>query len=47
MGDAKKILDVNLTGTINVLNAFQPLATEGTSAVIISSMSGYMVPPQG
>lgn len=47
MGDAKKILDVNLTGTINVLNAFHPLATEGTSAVIISSMSGYMVPPQG
>ncbi|MFS0875181.1 SDR family oxidoreductase [Solibacillus isronensis] len=47
MGDAKKILDVNLTGTINVLNAFYPLATEGTSAVIISSMSGYMVPPQG
>ena len=47
MGDAQKILDVNLTGTINVLNAFYPLATEGTSAVIISSMSGYMVPQQG
>ena len=47
MGDARKILDVNLTGTINILNAFYPLATEGTAAVLISSMSGYMVPAQG
>ena len=47
MGSAAKILDVNFTGTLNVLNAFYPLATEGTSAVLISSMSGYMVPPQG
>jgi NAD(P)-dependent dehydrogenase (short-subunit alcohol dehydrogenase family) len=47
MGDARRILDVNLTGTVNVLNAFYPLAIEGTSVVIISSMSGYMVPKQG
>lgn len=47
MGTAEKILDVNFTGTLNVLNAFYPLATEGTSAVLISSMSGYMVPTQG
>lgn len=47
MADARRILDVNLVGTINVLEAFYPLATEGTSAVIISSMSGYMVPRQG
>lgn len=47
MGDARKVLEVNLTGTINVLNAFYPLATEGTAAVLISSMSGYMVPGQG
>lgn len=47
MGSAEKILDVNFTGTLNVLNAFYPLATEGTSAVLISSMSAYMVPTQG
>lgn len=47
MGTAEKILDVNFTGTLNVLNAFYPLATEGTAAVLISSMSGYMVPTQG
>ena len=47
MGDAAKILDVNFTGTLNVLHAFYPLATAGTSAVLVSSMSGYMVPPQG
>lgn len=47
MGSAEKILDVNFTGTLNVLNAFYPLAVEGTSTVLISSMSGYMVPTQG
>ena len=47
MGTADKILDVNLTGTLHVLNAFYPFATKGTSVVLISSMSGYMVPTQG
>ena len=47
MGSAEKILDVNFTGTLHVLNAFLPLATEGTSTVLISSMSGYMVPLEG
>lgn len=47
MGTAEKILDVNFTGTLNVLEAFYPIATEGTSVVCISSMSAYMVPTEG
>ena len=47
MADSKRITEVNLVGTGIVLDAFYPLATEGTSVVIISSMSGYMVPRQG
>lgn len=47
MGSAEKILDVNFTGTLNVLEAFYPLATENTAAVLVSSMSGYMVPLEG
>ena len=47
MADSRRITEVNLVGTGLVLDAFYPLATEGTSVVIISSMSGYMVPRQG
>lgn len=47
MADSKRITDVNLVGTGIVLEAFLPLATEGTAVVCISSMSGYMAPRQG
>lgn len=47
MADSKRITAVNLVGTGLILDAFLPLATEGTAAVMISSMSAYMVPRQG
>jgi len=47
MADSKRITDVNLVGTGLILDAFLPLATEGTAAVCISSMSGHLVPKQG
>lgn len=47
MADSKRITEVNLVGTGIILEAFLPYATEGTAVVLISSMSGYMVPRQG
>ena len=47
MADSRRITEVNLVGTGIVLDAFLPLATEGTAVVCISSMSGYMAPRQG
>ena len=46
MGDAHRILEVNLVGTGIVLDAFYPLAEEGTVAVCISSMSAYPPSPR-
>ncbi|WP_168193794.1 SDR family oxidoreductase [Lysinibacillus sp. SGAir0095] len=47
MADSRRITEVNLVGTGIVLEAFLPLATNGTAVVCISSMSGYMAPRQG
>lgn len=47
MADSKRITDVNLVGTGLILEAFFPLAEKGTAAVMVSSMSAYMVPRQG
>lgn len=47
MADSRRITEVNLVGTGIVLDAFYEQATEGTSVVIVSSMSGYMAPRQG
>lgn len=47
MADSKRIMEVNLVGTGLILDAFLPLAAEGTAAVMVSSMSAYMVPRQG
>lgn len=47
MADSRRITEVNLLGTGIVLEAFLPYATQGTSVVCISSMSGHMVPRVG
>ncbi|MFJ7640394.1 SDR family oxidoreductase [Peribacillus sp. NPDC097206] len=47
MANSKRITEVNSVGTGIVLDAFLPLATVGTAAVCISSMSAYMAPRQG
>ncbi|KAM0558085.1 hypothetical protein ACHAPJ_005252 [Fusarium lateritium] len=41
-GHAQRILDVNLKGTANVIDAFLPVAQRGTSLVCISSMAGHL-----
>ncbi|WP_435877077.1 SDR family oxidoreductase [Streptomyces acidicola] len=38
---ARTILEVNLLGTVHVIDAFEKVATRGTSLVVISSMAGH------
>ncbi len=42
MATSARVLDVDMLGTDHVLEAFEPLAIEGTVAVCIASMAGYM-----
>jgi NAD(P)-dependent dehydrogenase (short-subunit alcohol dehydrogenase family) len=44
MGDSRTILDVNLLGTVNVVDGFQPLAHRGTTAVCIASIAAHRRP---
>jgi NAD(P)-dependent dehydrogenase (short-subunit alcohol dehydrogenase family) len=45
--DPRRILEVNLIGTAIILDAFYSLATVGTAAVCIASISAYRrLPPQ-
>lgn len=41
-GSAKKILEVDLLGTVNAIDAFLEVAQQGTSMVCIASMAGHM-----
>ncbi|MCX4904609.1 SDR family oxidoreductase [Streptomyces sp. NBC_00878] len=41
-GPAKAIIEVNLLGTAHVIDAFETVATRGTSLVVISSMAGHV-----
>ncbi|KAF5000693.1 hypothetical protein FDECE_11156 [Fusarium decemcellulare] len=43
-GNARRIYEVNLVGTANVIDAFLPVASSGTSLVCISSMAAHMIP---
>lgn len=47
MADSKKITEVNLVGTGLILEAFLPIATDKTAAVMVSSNSSYNVPREG
>ncbi|MHA6251729.1 SDR family oxidoreductase [Oceanobacillus sp. CAU 1775] len=47
MATSERITDVNLVGTGIILDEFIKLASPGTVAVCISSMSGHFVPKQG
>lgn len=44
MDTARRIAEVNLVGTVQLLDAFEPLVTEGSAAVCFSSSSAYMIP---
>lgn len=44
MQNPRRILEVNLLGTIHVLDAFAPLVGRGCSAVLLASSAAYMKP---
>lgn len=41
MATSKRIYEVNLLGTANVIDAFLPVASAGTSMICIASLAGY------
>ncbi|HKY14367.1 MAG TPA: SDR family oxidoreductase [Microthrixaceae bacterium] len=45
MGDATRVLDVDLLGTQYLLDAFEDLVTPGSSAVCFSSSAAYLLAP--
>lgn len=42
MATPRRIVEVNLLGTVQLLDAFEPLVTPGSAAVCFSSMAGYL-----
>jgi NAD(P)-dependent dehydrogenase (short-subunit alcohol dehydrogenase family) len=42
MADPRRIVEVNLVGTVQLLDAFEPLVSAGSAAVCFSSMAGYL-----
>jgi NAD(P)-dependent dehydrogenase (short-subunit alcohol dehydrogenase family) len=42
MADPRRIVDVNLLGTTRILDAFEPLVTNGSAAVCFASSAGYL-----
>lgn len=45
MGDARRVLEVDLVGTQLLLDAFEPLAVPGAAAVCFSSSAAYVLAP--
>src|SRR4051794_14487023 len=43
MADARTVLDIDLTGTARVLEAFDPLVADGSVAVCLASMAAHLV----
>lgn len=44
MAPGRRIWEVNLLGTARVLDAFEPVLTQGSVAVCFASMAGHMLP---
>lgn len=42
MADPVRIVEVNLMGTVNLLDAFEPLVSAGSAAVCFSSIAGHV-----
>lgn len=42
--NTKQVFEINLLGTANIIDAFLPVASPGTSLVCIASMAGSMLP---
>jgi NAD(P)-dependent dehydrogenase (short-subunit alcohol dehydrogenase family) len=47
LADGRRIMEVNLAGSANVLAAFDHLVREGTVAVLLASMAGHLAGEQG
>ncbi len=47
MADPARILDVNLAGSMRLLQAVRPYLSPGAAAVLLASMSGHMLPLPG
>lgn len=45
MGDARRVLDVDLVGTQLLLDAFEPLVEAGSAAVCFASSAAYQIGP--
>jgi NAD(P)-dependent dehydrogenase (short-subunit alcohol dehydrogenase family) len=42
MADPRRIVDVNLLGTVRLLDALEPIVTSGSAAVCFASSAGYL-----
>jgi NAD(P)-dependent dehydrogenase (short-subunit alcohol dehydrogenase family) len=45
MGDARRVIEVNLVGTQLLVDAFEPLVQPGSAAVLFSSLAAYQMAP--
>lgn len=45
VGSARRVYDVDLLGTVNVIDAFLPVVQAGSNLVCVSSMAGHLCPP--
>lgn len=45
MGDARRVLEVNLVGTQLLLDAFEPLVVDGSAAVCFASSAAHQLEP--
>lgn len=45
VGSARRVYEVDLVGTVNVIDAFLPVVQAGSNLVCISSMACYLLPP--
>lgn len=44
MGDAKKVVEINSLGTVNIAQEYQKLAAEGDALVLVASTAGHALP---
>lgn len=44
MAEWDRVLSVNLTGTVLLLDALEPLVTDGTTAVCVASQAAHLIP---
>lgn len=45
VGSARRVYEIDLLGTVNVIDAFLPVVQAGSNLVCISSMAGHLCPP--